>query len=109
MICSIIFCFSMESNSLGMGKKNKNSIKKEEKMHNISPNKSSCFPTSNRFSINSPLFLSKDPYCLYIHIFEVLCVPIILQTVAEMAAIGFGLPRDAFTSLMKQVMTVFLS
>lgn len=25
------------------------------------------------------------------------------QVVAEMAAIGFGLPKDAFTSLMKQV------
>lgn len=25
------------------------------------------------------------------------------QAVAEMAAIGFGLPKDAFTSLMKQV------
>lgn len=26
-----------------------------------------------------------------------------VQVVAEMAAIGFGLPKDAFTSLMKQV------
>lgn len=25
------------------------------------------------------------------------------QAVAEMAAIGFGLPKDAFTSLMQQV------
>lgn len=30
------------------------------------------------------------------------------QAVAEMAAIGFGLPKDAFTSLMKQVWS-FLS
>lgn len=28
------------------------------------------------------------------------------QVVAEMAAIGFGLPKDAFTSLMKQVNNV---
>lgn len=28
---------------------------------------------------------------------------IFFQTVAEMAGIGFGLPKDAFTSLMKQV------
>jgi hypothetical protein len=26
-----------------------------------------------------------------------------VEVVAEMAAIGFGLPKDAFTSLMKQV------
>ena len=26
-----------------------------------------------------------------------------VKVVAEMAAIGFGLPKDAFTSLMKQV------
>ena len=29
------------------------------------------------------------------------------QVVAEMAAIGFGLPKDAFTSIMKQVRTVY--
>ena len=28
------------------------------------------------------------------------------QAVAEMAAIGFGLPKDSFTSLMKQVNNV---
>lgn len=30
-----------------------------------------------------------------------------LQAVAQMAAIGFGLPKDAFTSLMKQVSNAF--
>lgn len=37
--------------------------------------------------------------CIYAHNLK----PSLYQAVAEMAAIGFGLPRDAFTSLMKQV------
>lgn len=31
------------------------------------------------------------------------------QAVAEMAAIGFGLPKDAFTSLMNQVKFAYLT
>ena len=39
-------------------------------------------------------------------LFNVIVYPIFFfffQVVAEMAAIGFGLPKDAFTSIMKQV------
>lgn len=36
-------------------------------------------------------------------------VHICFQVVAEMAAIGFGLPKDAFTSLMKLVSTSIAS
>lgn len=32
----------------------------------------------------------------------------IFQAVAEMAAIGFGLQKDAFTSLMKQVIVILV-
>lgn len=34
------------------------------------------------------------------------CYAILNQAVAEMAAVGFGLQKDAFTSLMKQVTLV---
>lgn len=40
-------------------------------------------------------------WCLFSFNYEVFLE--IVQVVAEMAAIGFGLPKDAFTSLMKQV------
>ena len=37
-------------------------------------------------------------------LFNVIVYPkIFVQVVAEMLAIGYGLPKDAFTSLMKQV------
>ena len=39
---------------------------------------------------------------------EIQCMQFIFQAVAEMAAIGFGLQKDAFTSLMKQVIVILV-
>lgn len=42
-------------------------------------------------------------FCILSNILHVIYASLSFQAVAEMAAIGFGLPKDAFTSLMKQV------
>lgn len=46
-------------------------------------------------------------FLLFMHIFCNIIIFLLFylvgQAVAQMAAIGFGLPKDAFTSLMKQV------